>query len=85
MLIEDELKTVDVNYKIREIVPFLIKLTPKRKKETSVILKKFLNKDRGITTFLCFPLWLAAVPRINMRKACAGTTKQYQKTLLMII
>ena len=79
MLIEDELKTVYVNYKIRKIVPFLIKLTPKEKKETSVILKKFLNKDWGITTFLCFPLWLATVSGMNMKSLCR-TTKQYQKT-----
>lgn len=47
MLIEDELKTIYLNYRIKEIVPFLIKLTPKEKKETAVILKKFLNKDWG--------------------------------------
>lgn len=47
MLIEDELKTIYLNYRIKDIVPFLIKLTPKEKKETAVILKKFLNKDWG--------------------------------------
>lgn len=47
MLIEDELKTIYLNYRIKEIIPFLIKLTPKEKKETAAILKKFLNKDWG--------------------------------------
>ncbi|MBL1223461.1 hypothetical protein JET18_21665 [Chryseobacterium sp. L7] len=47
MLIEDELKRIYLNYKIKEIIPFLKKLTPKEKKETAVILKKFLNKDWG--------------------------------------
>ncbi|MCT2561326.1 DUF6493 family protein [Chryseobacterium herbae] len=47
MLIEDELKSIYLNYRIKEIVPFLIKLTPKEKKETAVVLKKFLNKDWG--------------------------------------
>ncbi|PIF44377.1 hypothetical protein CLU96_1343 [Chryseobacterium sp. 52] len=47
MLIGDELKTIYLNYRIKEIVPFLIKLTQKEKKETAVIVKKFLNKDWG--------------------------------------
>lgn len=47
MLIEDELKTIYLNYRIKEIIPFLIKLTPKEKRETAAILKKFLNKGWG--------------------------------------
>jgi len=50
MLIEDELKEIYLNYKNRKIIPFPIRRT--QKKNIPVILKKFLNKDWEITTFL---------------------------------
>ncbi|CEJ70419.1 hypothetical protein BN1195_02729 [Chryseobacterium oranimense G311] len=43
MLTEDELKRIYLNYKIKQIIPFLKKFTQKNKKEAAVIL----NKDRG--------------------------------------
>lgn len=68
MLIGDELKTIYLNYRIKEIVPFLIKLTPKEKKETAVILKKFLNKDWGYNHVSM----LATL-------ACCSTQEEYEK------
>ncbi|NML70630.1 hypothetical protein HHL23_12550 [Chryseobacterium sp. RP-3-3] len=68
MLIGDELKTIYLNYRIKEIVPFLIKLTPKEKKETAVILKKYLNKDWGYNHVSM----LATL-------ACSSTQDEYEK------
>lgn len=45
MLIEDEFKTIYLNYRIKEIVPFLKKLTPKDKKEVVALLKKHMNRE----------------------------------------
>lgn len=47
MLIEDEFKTIYLNYRIKEIVPFLTKLTPEDKKEIVALLKKHINKEWG--------------------------------------
>ena len=47
MLIEDEFKTIYLNYRIKEIVPFLTKLTPEDKKEIVALLKKNINKEWG--------------------------------------
>ncbi|MBV8326344.1 DUF6493 family protein [Chryseobacterium sp.] len=47
MLIEEEFKAIYLNYKIKEIVPFLKKLTPKDKKEIAALLKKRINKEWG--------------------------------------
>lgn len=47
MLIEEEFKAIYLNYKIRELIPFLKKRTPKDKKEIVAVLKKFLKKDWG--------------------------------------
>ncbi|MDN5476423.1 MAG: DUF6493 family protein [Chryseobacterium sp.] len=68
MLIGDELKTIYLNFRIKEIIPFLIKLTPKEKKETAVILKKFLNKDWGHNHVSM----LATL-------ACSSTQEEYEK------
>ncbi|PQA96707.1 hypothetical protein B0A69_01125 [Chryseobacterium shigense] len=68
MLIGDELKAIYLNYRIKEIVPFLIKLSPKEKKETAVILKKFLNKDWGHNHISM----LATL-------ACSSTQEEYEK------
>lgn len=45
MLSEDELKRIYLNDKIKEIILFFRKLTPKEIQKTSVIVKKFLNND----------------------------------------
>ncbi len=53
MLIDEEFKTIYLNYKIKEIIPFLKKLTPKDKKEVAAILKKKINKEWGIIQYRC--------------------------------
>ncbi|MFP3598376.1 DUF6493 family protein [Chryseobacterium sp. SIMBA_029] len=50
MLIEDEFKAIYLNYKIKEIILFLEKLTPKEKEKIIVILKNSLKKDWGHNT-----------------------------------
>ncbi|KFF08062.1 DUF6493 family protein [Chryseobacterium luteum] len=67
MLIEDELKAIYLNYKIKEVLPFLIKLTPKEKKEAGAVLKKFLDKDWGHNSISM----LTAL-------ACSNTQDQYE-------
>jgi hypothetical protein len=52
MLIDEEFKTI-LNYKIKEIIPFLKKLTPKDKKEVAAILKKRSIKNGGIIQYRC--------------------------------
>ncbi|WP_276875470.1 DUF6493 family protein [Chryseobacterium joostei] len=47
MLIEEEFRAIYLNYKIKEIVPFLKKLTQKDKKEVASILKNNINKEWG--------------------------------------
>lgn len=68
MLIEDEFKTIYLNYRIKEIVPFLIKLTPKDKKEVVALLKKYMNKEWGHNNISV----LAAL-------ACSKTRAEYEK------
>lgn len=68
MLIEDEFKTIYLNYRIKEIVPFLIKLTPKDKKEVVALLKKYINKEWGHNNISV----LAAL-------ACSKTRAEYEK------
>lgn len=50
MLIEDELKRIYLNFKIKEIIPFLIKLTPKEKETARDVplLNHLLNSCHGI-------------------------------------
>ncbi|MGG5209854.1 hypothetical protein ACQWU4_13045 [Chryseobacterium sp. MIQD13] len=63
MLIEDELTMVYLNCNIREMIPFLKKLTPKEREETTVFLKRNLNKagtNSKIST-------LSALAYINVR------------------
>lgn len=47
MLIEDEFKTIYLNYRIKETVPFLKTLTPKDKKEVLALLKIYINREWG--------------------------------------
>jgi len=47
MLIEEEFKKIYLNFKIKEIIPFLTKLTTKEKREIAAVLKKSLNKNWG--------------------------------------
>lgn len=68
MLIDEEFKTIYLNYKIKEIIPFLKKLTPKDKKEVAAILKKKINKEWGHNTISV----LAAL-------ACSNTKDEYEK------
>ncbi|MBB6372317.1 hypothetical protein HNP36_003409 [Chryseobacterium shigense] len=46
MLIEHEWKRIYFNHKLRKIIPFYKKFNSREKKETAVILKEFLNRDR---------------------------------------
>lgn len=68
MLIDEEFKTIYLNYKIKEIIPFLKKLTPKDKREVAAILKKNINKEWGHNTISV----LAAL-------ACSNTKDEYEK------
>lgn len=68
MLIDEEFKTIYLNYKIKEIIAFLKKLTPKDKKEVAAILKKHINKEWGHNTISV----LAAL-------ACSKTKDEYEK------
>ncbi|WET48830.1 DUF6493 family protein [Chryseobacterium indologenes] len=68
MLIDEEFKTIYLNYKIKEIIAFLKKLTPKDKKEVAAILKKHINKEWGHNTISV----LAAL-------ACSKTKEEYEK------
>lgn len=68
MFIAEEFKTIYLNYKIKEIVPFLKKLIPKDKKEVVSILKKHINKEWGHNTISV----LAAL-------ACSNTKAEYEK------
>ncbi|WP_284461491.1 DUF6493 family protein [Chryseobacterium sp.] len=68
MLIEEGFKAIYLNYKIKEIVPFLKKLTPKDKKEIAALLKKFINKEWGHNSISV----LAAL-------ACCKTKNEYEK------
>ncbi|KXH80434.1 hypothetical protein [Chryseobacterium kwangjuense] len=72
MLSVDELKRIYLNDKIKEIIPFFKKLTPKKIQKTSVILKKSLNKDWGYN--LGFLFILSASTRIldQYRKQSSG-------------
>ncbi|MEG0927895.1 DUF6493 family protein [Chryseobacterium sp.] len=47
MLIGEEFRAIYLNYKIKEIVPFLKKLTQKDKKDVAAILKNNINKEWG--------------------------------------
>ncbi|CAH0264179.1 DUF6493 family protein [Chryseobacterium sp. Bi04] len=67
MLIEEGFKAIYLNYKIKEIVPFLKKLTPKDKKEIAALLKKFINKEWGHNSISV----LAAL-------ACCKTKNEYE-------
>ncbi|MCJ7934812.1 MAG: DUF6493 family protein [Chryseobacterium sp.] len=68
MLIEEGFKALYLNYKIKEIVPFLTKLTPKDKKEIAALLKKMINKEWGHNSISV----LAAL-------ACCKTKNEYEK------
>lgn len=68
MLIEDEFKTLYLNYRIKEIVPFLKKLKPKDKKEIVALLKKYINREWGHNTISL----LAAL-------ACCKTKNEFEK------
>ncbi|WP_347219157.1 DUF6493 family protein [Chryseobacterium sp.] len=68
MLINEEFKAIYLNYKIKEIIPFLKKLTPKDKKEVAATLKKHINKEWGHNTISV----LAAL-------ACSKTKDEYEK------
>lgn len=68
MFIAEEFKTIYLNYKIKEIVPFLKKLIPKDKKEVVSILKKHINKEWGHNTISV----LAVL-------ACSETKAEYEK------
>lgn len=68
MLIDEQFKAIYLNYKIKEIIPFLKKLTPKDKKEVAAILKKYINKEWGHNTISV----LAAL-------ACSKTKEEYEK------
>ncbi|AZA82284.1 hypothetical protein C1637_09285 [Chryseobacterium lactis] len=68
MLTEEEFKAIYLNYKIKEIVPFLKKLTPKDKIEVAAILKKHINKEWGHNNISV----LAAL-------ACSRTKEEYAK------
>lgn len=68
MFIAEEFKTIYLNYKIKEIVPFLKKLIPKDKKEVASILKKHINKEWGHNAISV----LAAL-------ACSTTKAEYEK------
>ncbi|SDJ78865.1 DUF6493 family protein [Chryseobacterium jejuense] len=68
MLIDEEFKTIYLNYKIKEIIPFLKKLTPKDKKEVAATLKKNINKEWGHNTISV----LAAL-------VCSKTKDEYEK------
>ncbi len=68
MLIEDEFKRIYLNFKIKEIIPFLTKLTSKEKTETAAVLKKSLNKNWGHNPISV----LAAL-------ACSKTKEEYEK------
>ncbi|MDW9382290.1 DUF6493 family protein [Chryseobacterium sp. JV558] len=50
MLIDEGFKAIYLNYKIKEIVPFLKKLTPKDKEEIAALLKKHRNKKLSRNT-----------------------------------
>ncbi|WP_160138946.1 DUF6493 family protein [Chryseobacterium sp. c4a] len=68
MLIEEQFKVIYLNYKIKEIIPFLKNLTPKDRKEVAAILKKHINKEWGHNTVSV----LAAL-------ACSITKEEYEK------
>ena len=68
MLINEEFKAIYLNYKIKEIILFLKKLTPKDKKDVVSILKKHINKEWGHNTISV----LAAL-------ACSTTKDEYEK------
>lgn len=68
MLIEAEFKAIYLNYKIKEIVPFLKKLTLHDKKEVASILKKHINKEWGHNT-------ISVVAAL----ACSKTKEEYEK------
>ncbi|MFZ4931192.1 DUF6493 family protein [Chryseobacterium sp. Mn2064] len=68
MLIEDEFKTLYLNYRIKEIVPFLKKLKPKDKKEVVALLKKHIHKEWGHNTISL----LAAL-------ACCKTKNEFER------
>lgn len=68
MLIDEHFKAIYLNYKIKEIIPFLKTLTPKDKKEVAAILKKHINKEWGHNTISV----LAAL-------ACSKTKEEYEK------
>lgn len=50
MFIDEGFKTMYLNCKIKEMVPFLKKLTPKDKKEVVALLKKHNNKKLSLNT-----------------------------------
>ncbi|MDN3694763.1 DUF6493 family protein [Chryseobacterium tructae] len=68
MLIDEQFKVIYLNYKIKEIIPFLKKLTPKDKRVVAAILKKHINKEWGHNTISV----LAAL-------ACSTTKEEYEK------
>ncbi|MCS4305501.1 DUF6493 family protein [Chryseobacterium sp. BIGb0232] len=68
MLINEEFKAIYLNYRIKDIIPFLKKLTPKDKQEVAAILKKNINKEWGHNTISV----LAAL-------ACSKTKEEYEK------
>lgn len=68
MLIEETFKAIYLNYKIKEIIPFLKKLTPEDKNKVATILKKNINKEWGHNTISV----LAAL-------VCSKTKDEYEK------
>ncbi|MGU3373411.1 DUF6493 family protein [Chryseobacterium sp. M5A1_1a] len=68
MLIDAEFRAIYLNYKIKEIVPFLKKLTQKDKKEVASILKNNINKEWGHNNI-----------SVLATLACSKTKNEYEK------
>lgn len=68
MLIEEEFKKIYLNFKIKEIIPFLTKLTIKEKREIAAVLKKSLNKNWGHNHI-----------SVLTALACSKTKEEYEK------
>jgi len=75
MLIEDEWKRTYLNEKPKEIIPFPKKFTPKEKKEATVILKNFLNKDRGYSQASMLAVLASSRTRYQYKKLIPGYTQ----------
>lgn len=72
MLTEDEWKRTYLNDKTKEIIPFPEKFTPKDKKETAVILKNFLNKDRGYSQVTMLAVLASSRTQNQYKKLAPG-------------